>query len=115
MELMEGGAGSPVCVCVGGVIEGMSMELMEGGAGSPVCVCGGGVLLRACPWNSWKVGLVVCVWGVLLRACPWNPWKVGLVVLCVCVGGVIEGMSMEPMEGGAGSPVCVCVCGGGGH
>ena len=66
------------------------MELVEGGAGSRVE--GGGSL----------------------RACPWNPWKVGLVVLCVCVwGGVIEGMSMEPMEGGAGSPVCVW--GGGGH
>ena len=39
------------------------MEPMEGGAGSPLCVCGGGSL-RACPWNPWKVGLVVlCVWG----------------------------------------------------
>ena len=50
----------------GGVIEGMSMEPMEGGAGSPVCVCGeGGGSLRACPWNSWKVGLVIslCVQG----------------------------------------------------
>ena len=36
------------------------MEPMEGGAGSPV---GGGVSLRACPWNWWKVGLVV-VWRV---------------------------------------------------
>ena len=46
------------------LIEGMSMELMEGGAGSPVCVCGGGSL-RVCPWNPWKVGLVIslCVQG----------------------------------------------------
>ena len=36
------------------------MEPMEGGAGSPVCVGGGS--LRACPWNPWKVGLVV-LWG----------------------------------------------------